>query len=63
MPKVSVMREVTELTGTELLDAYDAGPALDKEALRIELLRRIDPPAKQRKTPVNPTMALLKGKK
>lgn len=61
MPKVLVMREVTELTGTELLDAYDAGN--DKAALRTELLRRLDPPPKTRKPPAMLGSILTKGTK
>jgi hypothetical protein len=55
------MREVTELTGTELLDAYDAGN--DKAALRTELLRRLDPPPKTRKPPAMLGSILTKGTK
>jgi hypothetical protein len=61
MAKVSVMREVTELTGTELLDAYDAGG--DTKALRAELLRRLDPPPKVRQPPAVLGSLIAKGTK
>lgn len=60
MPKVSVLREVTELTGTELLDAYDS--TVDKVDIRAELLRRLDPPPPKRQA--SPMLGqMMKGKK
>lgn len=62
MPKVSVFRDVTDLTGTELLDAYEA--ASDKTELRKEMVRRLDPPKvtkkQERTATINP---FAKGRK
>lgn len=63
MAKVQVLREVTALTGTELIDSYDAAAGQARTDIRAELLRRLDPPPKGRTARENAVLARLKGGK
>lgn len=62
MPKVSVLREVKDLTGTELFAVYEGTTGPERDAAKAEMLNRLDPPKRGKPPPID-MQKLLKGRK